>query len=213
MGRGAFISASRPVVTVNAKELLRELTVDRPNSSRMGMALRRVIEPKLEQRQKELSVKFDSHPITVELSAGPRASNVSGTLGGYGNLYSFIGFSEGQRPTDVISRIFKEKIKFKVRRAGTTGKYKVTFYIPSADEIYNLTPIPWMTGKSWAKAMEEGGLTNLGQYLFSSTGFGVSRAGTGIQAKNRSSGVSFSRMPYIGKLIKDFKTSLLRLDK
>ena len=43
MGRGSFISASRPVVTVNAKELLRELTVDRPNSSRMGMALRRVI--------------------------------------------------------------------------------------------------------------------------------------------------------------------------
>ena len=213
MGRGSFISASRPVVTVNAKELLRELTVDRPNSSRMGMALRRVIEPKLQERQKELSSKFEAHPITVELSAGPRSSNISGTLGGYGNLYSFIGFSEGERPTDVISRIFREKIKFKVRRTGNTGRYKVTFFIPSVDEIYNLTPIPWMTGKSWAKAMEEGGLTNLGQYLFSSTGFGVSRAGTGIQAKNRSSGVSFSRMPYIGKLIKDFKKSLLRLDK
>tara|TARA_Y100000401_G_C8297367_1_gene212088 strand:+ start:326 stop:967 length:642 start_codon:yes stop_codon:yes gene_type:complete len=212
MARKGFISASRPVVTVNAKELLRELTVDSPNSKSMAMALRGVIEPKIQERQKELVKNFTVHPITVELDAGPRASNTSGTLGGYGNLYSFIGFSGGTDPTDVISQIFNAKIRFKVRRRNTRGQYTVTFFIPSADEIYSLTPIPWMAGKSWAKSIEEGGLTNLGQYLFSSTGFDSSRAGTGIQAKNRSSGVSFTRMPYIGKLIEDFKKRLLRLD-
>ena len=213
MARKSFVSVSKPVVTINAKELLRELTVDSPNNKRMGMALRAVIEPKIQDRQKELIKNFQVHPITVELNAGPRGTNTSGTLGGYGNLFSFIGFSSGSNPTEIISTIFREKIRFKVRRVNAAGKYRVTFFIPSIDEIYGLTPIPWMTGKSWAKSIEQGGLTNLGQYLFSSTGFGQSRAGTGIQVKNRSSGVTFSRTPYIGRLINDFVKRLLILDK
>jgi len=208
-----FISVSAPVVTVNAKELLRELTVDSPNNKSMAMAIRGLIDPKIQERQSELIKEFEAHPITIELDAGPRASNTSGTLGGYGNLFSFIGFSSGDNPTQIISKIFSEKIKFKVRRKNNSGRYQITFFIPSIEEIYGLTPIPWMAGKSWARSIEEGGLTNLGQYLFSSTGFDSSTSGTGIQAKNRSSGVSFKRMPYVGKLIKDFKQKLLRLDK
>ena len=114
---------------------------------------------------------------------------------------------------NILEHSKNEKIKFKVRRKNAAGKYQVPFFIPSIEEIYGLTPIPWMAGKSWARSIEEGGLTNLGQYLFSSTGFDSSTSGTGIQAKNRSSGVSFKRMPYVGKLIKDFKNKLLRLDK
>jgi len=213
MAKKGFITTSAPVVTINAKELLRELTADSPNHKRMGMALRNVIEPKIQERQKELVKNFNIHPITVELNAGPRASNISGTLGGYGNLFSFIGFSSTDKPTDIISEIFNRKIRFKVRRRNTAGKYIVTFFIPSAEEIYGLTPVPWMIGKSWAKSVEEGGLTNLGQYIYSSSGFGQSSSGTGIQSKNKSSGVSFSRTPYIGKLIKDFVNRLLRLDR
>ena len=55
MAKKGFISVSRPVVTVSAKELLRELTMDRPNDRSMGRALRTIIEPKLEERRKELS--------------------------------------------------------------------------------------------------------------------------------------------------------------
>ena len=81
MAKKAFISATNLKVTINAKELLRELTVDKPNSTRMAVALRRVIEPKIEERQKNLSKKFAAHPITIELNAGPRASNSSGLWG------------------------------------------------------------------------------------------------------------------------------------
>ena len=213
MAKKGFISVSKPVVTVHAKELLRELTVDKKNSKAMAMMLRGVIAPKLEKAQKDLVKKFEVHPITVELRGGPTANNSSGTLGGYGNLFSFIGFSGGSNPTQIISKIFQEKIKFKVSNTGVVGKYKVTVFIPSIEEIYSLTPIPWLTGKSWAESIEKGGLSNLGQYLYSSIGFNSSRSRTGIQAKNRSSGVSFKRMPYVGKLIKDFKQKLLRLDK
>ena len=213
MARKAFISASRPVVTVNAKELLRELTSDSPNNKSMAKALRGLIEPKIRERREDLIKEFSSHPITVELNAGPRGANTSGTLGGYGNLFSFIGFDSGSNPTGIIERIFKEKIKFTIRRVGKSGRYNITFHIPSLDEIYGLTPIPWLSGKSWAKSVEEGGLSNLGQYMYSSTGFGSSRSSTGLQATNKSSGVSFTKMPYVGKLIKDFKNRLLRLDR
>lgn len=213
MARQAFISASKPVVYINAKELLRELTSDSPNQKRMGMALRNVIEPKIQDRQRELIKSFEIHPITVELNAGPRASNTSGTLGGYGNLFSFIGFSSSDKPTSVISQIFNQKIKFKVRKRDNKGSYTVTFFIPSVEDIYSLTPIPWMVGKSWVKGVEEGGLTNLGQFLYSSSGFDDSNSGTGIQAKNKSSGVNFTRTPYVGKLIENFKKKLLRLDR
>jgi len=212
MAKKAFISATNLKVTINAKELLRELTVDKPNSTRMAVALRRVIEPEIEKRQKDLDRKFEAHPITVELNAGPRAFNTSGTLGGYGNLFSFIGFPAGARPTEVISRIFKEKIKFKVKRAGSKGRYIVTFFIPDIQEIYGLTPIPWLTGKSWVQGVETG-LSNLGQYIYSATGLVSSTSGTGIQAKNKASGVSFSNTPYITKLIGNFKKRLLNLDK
>ena len=212
MAKKGFISASRPVVTVSAKELLRELTMDSPNDKSMGRALRTIIEPKLEKRRKELATKFEVHPITVELNAGPNANNSSGTLGGYGNLFSFIGFSSGNKPTEVISKIFNEKIRFKVKRRNAKGGYQITFFIPNVEEIYSLTPIPWMTGKSWVEGAEKG-LSNLGQFLYSASGFGSSKSGTGLQVKNRSSGVSFTSTPYVSKLINNFKKSLLRLDK
>ena len=75
MAKKAFISASKPVVTVNAKELLRELTSDRPNNKSMAKALRNIIGPKIRRKTKRANVKeFSSHPITIELNAGPRAS-------------------------------------------------------------------------------------------------------------------------------------------
>ena len=59
----------------------------------------------------------------------------------------------------------------------------------------------------------ETGLSNLGQYIYSATGLVSSTSGTGIQAKNKASGVSFSNTPYITKLIGNFKKRLLNLDK
>ena len=72
---------------------------------------------------------------------------------------------------------------------------------------------------SWVDGIEKG-MSNVGSFLYSSRGFGQSRAGTGIQAKNKSSGVSFRKklpcapflIPGFGKQggsIKDAKLGLL----
>lgn len=208
-GKG-FVSASKFRVTVNAKQLLKELTVD--NDRSMGRTLRTFIAPKLQQKQDRLVKNFITDKITIELKAGPTASNSSGILGGYGNLFSFIGFSAGDSPTGVIEKIFEQKFRFKVRRINKSGKYKITFFIPSVDEIYGLTPMPWASGSSWVDGIEKG-MSNVGSYLYSSRGFGQSRAGTGIQAKTKSSGVTFRNTPYITRLLNNFKRTLVNFTK
>ncbi len=200
-----FITVSPFKVTVSEKQLMKELTM--LNARQMGQKLRAIIEPKLEKEQKGLVAALNANPITIEIDAGPNASNSSGTLGGYGNLFSFIGFPSGDNPTELIKKIFNEKIKFKVRRLDASGRYRVTFYIPSVEEIYGLTPLPWAAGKSWVDGIEKG-MSNLGSYLYSQSGFASSSSGTGIQAKNRASGVSFKSTPYVSKLLKDFKAKL-----
>ena len=210
MARQGFLSAGKFQVTVNAKELLKELTVD--NDRAMGTTIRNYVAPKLQKKQERLVKNFLTNKITIELKGGPTASNTSGILGGYGNLFSFIGFDAGTDPTDIIEKIFEQKFRFRVRRINKTGKYKITFFIPSIEEIYGLTPMPWASGSSWVDGIEKG-MSNVGSYLYSSRGFGQSRAGTGLQAKNKSSGVTFRNTPYITRLLNNFKRTLVNFTK
>ena len=72
--------------------------------------------------------------------------------------------------------------------------------------------MPWASGSSWVDGIEKG-MSNVGSYLYSSTGFGQSRAGTGLKAKNKSSGVSFRNTPYITRLLNNFKRTLVNFTK
>ena len=51
-----------------------------------------------EKVKSEMIEEFLDHKVTQEIIAGPTADNISGTLGGYGNLFSYIGFNEGDEP-------------------------------------------------------------------------------------------------------------------
>tara|TARA_B100000085_G_scaffold277929_1_gene298966 strand:- start:311 stop:937 length:627 start_codon:yes stop_codon:yes gene_type:complete len=208
MAKKAFISMTPFKVTVNQKQLLKEVHVK--NARAMSQKLRGVIEPKLEKKQDNLVKKFRIHPITIEIDGGPRATNSSGTLGGYGNLFSFIGFDSGDNPTEVIKMIFGEKIKFRVKRRNASGKYTIVFFIPSLEEIYKLTPLPWAAGQSWVDGVEKG-MSNLGSYLYSSAGFSSSRSRTGIQTKSPISSVTLKRTPYVSRLLENFKKTLKNL--
>ena len=62
----------------------------------------------LEEKKKEYISEILNHPISRELNDGPSASNISNTLDGKGNLYSFIGFDAGDQPVqDVVDAIDK----------------------------------------------------------------------------------------------------------
>jgi len=120
---------------------------------------------------------FDQHPITAELRAGPQAVNFSDTLGGYGNLFSYIGFEDGSTPTAPLRDVIElgTNIRFTVFR---NNAWYFKIQTPSKDAIEAITPMPWEAGNSWAYAVE-GGMSNLSHYLYKKTS--KSRSGTGIQ--------------------------------
>lgn len=196
-------------VTINAKRLLEEMTSD--SAQLIALELRKEIEPKLEKAQRELQAKFSAHPVTREIDGGTDASNISGTLGGYGNLFSFMGFEAGDFPTAAINEILNQNMKFSVRKISGTTKYKMQVFAPTKAEIYDSTPLPWASNLSWADGVEKG-ISGLGYYLFSTKGMPNSRSGTAIQSVNRISGVNFTSTPYVGKMLETFEKRISKLE-
>ncbi|MDB4314545.1 hypothetical protein N9955_00800 [bacterium] len=204
-----FITASKARVTLNRVQLEKDIFVKGARS--VAKELRPIIERRIDEAQEEMLKAFESHPVTMEIKAGPRSSNLSGLLGGQGNLFSFIGFDVGSNPTDPISQELRKKIRFTIQRRSNNGKYSVKMLIPSKEELESVAPIPWLSGRSWIDGIEKG-LAGLGSYLYSSSGIPNSRSGTGIQSgKTVRSGVSLKGSKYVSAILNDFKKRLSKL--
>lgn len=158
--------------------------------------------------------EFLSHPVTIELDNGPKASaNTSNTLrNSYGNLYSFIGFQDGYDPIKPILEIF---LNIDIREFQVGDDLSIGVYgFPTPQKIWDATPMPWQDGRSWAKGIEEG-ISGLNYYLFSySRNFENSRSGTAVQSKKQiASGLSFERKKYISSLLNKYKSMFRNLGR
>ena len=181
--------------------------IDLSKSTQYVTKLKSIILVNFKKIKNELIDEFKTHPVTVEIEAGPQARNTSGTLGGNGNLFSFIGFNEGDKPTKVIySKL--ESITLGSTIIMRNGSSRTTVIYPTADDIFNVTPMPWAEGRSWAKGIESG-ISGLGLYLNKKD---VGRSGAGIQRQSKSLGGKFRNTQYISKMIKDFERKILTLD-
>lgn len=154
--------------------------------------------------------EFINHPITQEIKGGIDATNTSGTLGGITNLYSFIGFDEGTDPIRPIEDLLNKsnyRIVFNNKATDST----VIFDIPTAAQIFEITPMPWAIGRSWARGIETG-ISGLGYYLKKIKN---SRSGLGIQSSTEQirTGASFKNTKYISDLINRFSKDLKNLNK
>ena len=163
------------------------------------------IEKKLKQETLRMISAFDNHEVTKEIEAGPGASNSSGTLGGYGNLFTFIGFDQGGDPITPLRSLLARSIKITSMRKqrGRLGLI-IKFTMPSEEQIAAVTPSPWST-ESWVTAVEKG-MSGLGRYLYSKqTGrFSSSRSGQGIEASIDVRGAgSSSPVEYVSKVLGD----------
>ncbi len=203
-----FLKASKFTIKIDKKQLLKEIVVN--NARITNQLVKEYIEPRINAFQQEMVEEFQSHPVTLEISSGPNSSNSSGLLGGYGNLFSFIGFSSSDSPIETVTAILNKKIITSVKRRDNNGGYIITLIMPNKQEIYAASPIPWLAGRSWIDGIERG-LSGLGQYLYSSSGFNDSRSDTGIQVSNRSSGVKFKNTPYLSRIIDNFKKKLIKI--
>jgi hypothetical protein len=157
----------------------------------------------------EMIAEFLNHPVTIEIKGGIAAKNLSGTLDNITNLFSFIGFDSASDPTgDIESMLYKTEFKFD-RYTNKSIEYSV--YMPDAKEIFAATPMPWASGRSWAKGIETG-ISGLGYYL--KVDRENSRSGLGIQSsrKTRKKGVKFNNISYISALIKKYKIKFQNLE-
>lgn len=175
------------------------------------------IERQFKRETARLLSEFDSHEVTKEIEAGPGARNSSGTLGGYGNLFSFIGFNKGQDPISPIRSLLARSIKIKsIRKKRGQLALILQFSVPTEQEIADVSPSPWSTA-SWVEAVEKG-MSGLGRYLYSSREgrFSSSRSGNAIEASVEVRGSTSSQpTEYVSKILADMlrniETSLKRL--
>jgi len=160
-------------------------------------------------------LEFANHAVTKEIEAGTSGSNSSGTLGGYGNLFSFIGFPSNSNPVTVVKQLWKT-VRFtglkKIKVVGSFGRsyarYTFNVIVPSPDDFEQISPIPWRSGVSWLTAISKGGISGLGYYI-SKLGLGRSRGG--LQLKKSLRAGKMQTTPYFmsiyNKFAKVFKNS------
>ena len=151
------------------------------------------------------------HPVTIEIEKGagnPDFPNISGTLQNlsHTNLWSFIGFDDRDEanPPDVIRRMI-EGADFHITNS------VVHFNIPTAKEIFAVTPLPWngTTGRSWAKGIESG-ISGLNYFLRKESL--KSRSGFGLQTQHPlRSGYRYKPVPYVSAIINKFNSRVNHL--
>ena len=180
------------------------------NDKEYQKSVKSLIEDQFEKIKDKYIDEFLNHPVTQEIKGGISASNISGTLNNITNLYSFIGFDEGTDPIEPIEQLL-EKSNYRIMYNSNSGESTVIFDIPTAAQIFAITPMPWAVGRSWARGIETG-ISGLGYYLKKVKN---SRSGLGIQStiEQVRTGVSFKNTKYISDLINRFSKDLKELNK
>ncbi len=164
---------------------------------------------KIEKLKKEMIANFLRLPVTKEILAGSGSGNTSGTLGGYGNLFTFIGFNQGDRPINPIVQLLS-RTNYRVTRFDQNGSAQLLIEMPSKEDIFAVTPLPWASGISWAERIERG-MSGLGMYL--NTNSKSSRSGEGVQAEHKIRSGRFSNTQYISAFLIKWQNIFSKIDR
>ena len=165
-----------------------------------------------ESNKRKMLKDFKRHPVTKEIEGGPDASNISNTIIGSGNLYSFIGFQDGTNPVGRVynmlnlnTRLISSKPKVvKKTKNGIHLGFRVS--MPTKADLISVSKMPWEPG-SWLFRIEQG-ISGLGYYIYEKY-IKASRSGTGIQADGRVKHSIFKRTSYMSAILKTFKKNFV----
>lgn len=198
------------IVTIN-KALLSHFASQGKNGGILTRALRAPINKKIEKAQDNLVKNFLKDDVSQEILGGPEVrNNPSGTLGGYGGLFSFIGFYRDATPVDDVVSLLLQDINFRVKSLGFM-KYEIATDFISKDQLLKesaqMTPIPWNEARSWLDAIEHG-ISGLGQYLNTSEDVARSNSGRGLQVKAQLRQGGFKKRTYISKYLREFEKEI-----
>ena len=180
------------------------------NSSELGSRIEKVFRDQIDLRQDKLVAEFDSHPVTQEIELGNGAPNISGILNGYGNLFTFIGFSKSSDPTKIVRNYLSKKLNYKKTRTNVTSKgFTVYFSLetPGIKDIASFTQVKHL-GRSWVTGIENGKIDGFQYYLNRWRRMRGSRSGKGVQVDNKLRNQNVKPTAYVDKMLKRFRKSL-----
>lgn len=173
-------------------------------SSSFKRVIERQIRKKVEMVKAQMLNEFNRHAVTKDIEGG------AGGVLSKGDLFSFIGFNSGDMPTASLRMLLLQSLRVRVTRV-MRSDVSVDFVIsiPSREEIEAITPMPWASGRSWAREVELG-IPGLGKYLVKDSP--SSRSGKAIQVTGVIDSSKFGGTPYmtdiIGNLIKNLTSTL-----
>lgn len=172
-----------------------------------------VAHEKFNKAKDELLDEFDKHPVTKDIKAGAFGvdQDEADLMGGYGNLFAFIGFNEGTDPTDQVRQIL-ENLELD---ENSIIKVQQTFFLrPKGrdpyEQILAITHLPELKGLSWVQGIEDG-ISNLGYFLSRLTNSNKSKSKQGYQIKNNLGRALESTQPteYLSRMLDRFARKLL----
>lgn len=175
------------------------------------------VEKSAQKIKDEMIAEFLKHPVTRELLEKNTAQNYSQTLVGYGNLYSFIGFDYPEDPiVPILDLLNATRIDLRLNGANLFLYVRM----PTPEDIWAVTPMPWADGRSWAKGVESG-ISGLNFYLSvqkagvkALRAFEDSRSGTAIQSSKKvSPSARYNPTQYISTFLKKYKTKFSSIGK
>lgn len=153
----------------------------------------------------KLLYDFSTHDVTMEIKAGNMAANITNTLNGDGNLFTFLGFLDGTDPTLELEESLKN-ISLRQTIIRNNSVYFRIDNIPNKAEIKSVTKMTWGGGTSWAYAVENGdfnGDAALSHFIFKSWDKARSREGFQIKGYEYRED-EFKSVPYITKIMEKF---------
>tara|TARA_R110001583_G_scaffold12547_4_gene55627 strand:+ start:4473 stop:5054 length:582 start_codon:yes stop_codon:yes gene_type:complete len=162
---------------------------------------KQVAQKEFKKIKAEMMAEFLGNPVTQEIMEGPNALNISGTLGGVSNLFAFIGFDAGENPiAPILAMLENTTLEYKEEVTAKNIGVSFSVTLPTAEDIFAITPLPWATGRSWAQGIERG-LSGLGYLLRKNKG----RSGAAIQSRVKVRGGKFHNTPYISAFLKKYR--------
>jgi len=191
-------------IIINKSQILNKIKKATMSSSKIQKKAENVAYKIFLNAKKRMLQNFDNDEVTKEIKEGAGAFNISDTLGGYGDLFSFLGFEAGSDPITPLRDILDEGTTF--RKGATKGnKFSFIVKLPTNEQIENVGQMPWEIGNAWPFLIEEG-ISNLSYFLSKQD---TGRSSGGIQIPNMIfENLSFHTRPYLTKIFEEFKEDL-----
>ena len=144
-------------------------------SPRAATQFKNAAQKKFEILKSDFLQEFLDHPVTQDIKAGysnPESHiDSAGVLGGYGNLYSFLGLDHSKGdPIDPVYETLKRTTVMTISNIKSDGANNkqiirvITNLRTDRPALFGMTRLIWDNGLSWLYSIETG-ISGLSHYL------------------------------------------------